>query len=408
MPVIVSIRENAYSADMGSQVSTLDIERLTDLRHRLHRIPEIGYEEFKTAALIREELTRLGIEFVDGVPDAPTATIATIGDPSKPCVALRADIDALPIVEKTGLPYASTHSGLMHACGHDGHAAMLLGAAEMLKPLAESLRVCVKLIFQPAEEGGGGASRLVSAGVLDGTLGPVVRAIFGLHGWPGLPVGMVSTKSGPVLAATDQFEATFVGVGCHGAFPHLGRDPIVTASEAVVSLQQFVSREIDPTEPAVVTVGTFHAGTATNVIPDTATITGTARTLSSEARTQISKALKRRCEAIGSANECRVKFVWIDGYPPTINDPAMSDYVATTARATIGRDAFIPAPRPAMGGEDFAYYLEKVPGCFFFIGVCPSGREHYPSLHSDRFDFTDAALGVGVRMFVNLVRNFAA
>lgn len=392
---------------MGKHVPTLDIERLADLRHRLHRIPEIGYEEFKTAALIREELARLNIESVNGVPDAPTATIATIGDTSKPCVALRADIDALPIVEKTGLAYASTHSGMMHACGHDGHASMLLGAAEMLKQIADELPVCVKLLFQPAEEGGGGASRLICAGVLDGTIGPQVRAVFGLHGWPGLPVGIVSTKPGAVLAATDQFEATFIGTGCHGAFPHLGRDPIVTASEAVVSLQQFVSREMDPTEPAVVTVGTFHAGTATNVIPDAATIAGTARTLSPEARVQIARALRRRCEGIASANECRVKFDWIEGYPPTINDPAMSEYVASTARATIGRDAFFPAPRPAMGGEDFAYYLEKVPGCFFFIGVCPNGRDQYPSLHSDRFDFTDAALGVGVRMFVNLVRNFA-
>ncbi len=390
----------------SDQVSTLDVPRLTALRHQLHRIPEVGYEEFKTADLIREELARLDVEFTPGVPDAPTATIALIGDPSKPCVALRADIDALPIAERTGLAYASTHDGLMHACGHDGHTAVLLGTAGVLRQMSSQLHVCVKLIFQPAEEGGGGAGRLVRAGVLDGTLGPKVQAIFGLHGWPGLQVGFVSTRPGPVLAATDQFEANFVGVGCHGAFPHLGRDPIVTAAEAVLNLQQFVSRELDPTEPAVVTVGTFHAGTATNIIPDNARISGTARTLSPPARAAIARSIRRRCELIAAANECRVEFEWIDGYPPTINDPAMAAYVETTARATLGQDAFLPAPRPAMGGEDFAYYLEAVPGCFFLLGVCPPDREVYPPLHSDRFDFNDAALGIGVRMFVNLVRNF--
>jgi amidohydrolase len=241
---------------------------------------------------------------------------------------------------------------------------------------------------------------------LDGTLGPKVKAIFGLHGWPGLAVGTVASKSGPILAATDQFEATFVGQGCHGAFPHLGRDPIVTAAEAVTNLQQFVSRELDPTEPAVVTVGTFHSGTATNVIPDIAKITGTARTLTPEARTLVAASVQRRCEMIAAANGCRVQFEWIDGYPPTINDPQMTEYVAKVAQSTLGSDSYIPAARAAMGGEDFAYYLEAIPGCFFMLGVCPTGRTTYPSLHSDRFDFTDAAMGYGVRMFVNLVRNF--
>lgn len=388
-------------------VSTLDVPRLILLRHRLHQIPEIGYEEFETASVVREELTRLGIDFIAGTPDAPTATIATIGDINHPCIALRADIDALPISEQTGLAYASTHQGMMHACGHDGHTTILLGAAEVLKQQANQLGVCVKLIFQPAEEGGGGAGRLVRAGVLDGTIGPKVLAIFGLHGWPGLPVGTISSKPGPVLAATDQFEVTFIGQGCHGAFPHLGRDPIVTAAEAVVNLQQFVSRELDPTEPAVLTVGTFHSGTATNVIPDVAKITGTARTLTPEARTLVASSLQRRCEMIAAANGCRVQFEWIDGYPPTVNDPQMTDYVAKVAKSTLGADSYIPAARAAMGGEDFAYYLEAIQGCFFLLGVCPVGRNTYPPLHSDRFDFTDAAMGYGVRMFVNLVRNFS-
>ena len=382
------------------------LPRVAALRHRLHQIPELGYEEFKTAAVLRAELDALGIAHVDGVPDAPTATIAWIGDASKPCVALRADIDALPILERTGVHYASTHEGRMHACGHDGHSATLMGVAGVLKGMAGELPVCVKLIWQPAEEGGGGGERLVEAGVLDGRVGPKVRAIFGLHGWPGLKVGTVATKAGTLLAATETFVATVRGRGCHGAFPHMGIDPIITAAEAVVNLQQFVSREFDPADSAVVTVGKFHSGTATNIIPDVATIEGTARTLHDAGRKQIREAIERRCAGIATAGSCRLEFEWIPGYPPTINDPKMSDYVASTARELFGPNHYLPVARASMGGEDFAYYLEKVPGCFFLVGVEPLDRPSYPPLHSDHYDFTDAALAVGMRMFVELVRKF--
>lgn len=379
-----------------------------ELRHRLHQIPELAFEEFETASAIRAELDRIGISYVAGVPDAPTATIAWIGDTSKPCIALRSDIDALPILEQTGLPYASHHAGRMHACGHDGHTATLLGVAALLKSIEARLPVCVKFLWQPAEEGGGGAWRLVQAGVLDGRVGPKVSAIFGLHGWPGLPVGMVSTRPGPLLAATDNFVANFVGRGCHGAFPHLGRDPIVTACEATLNLQQFVSREMDPTDSAVITVGIFHAGTATNVIPDNARIEATARTLTPEARKMIREGCERRCAGIAAANDCRLEFEWIEGYPATINDPAMADYVATIAKTKIGANRYIPAARPAMGGEDFAYYLREIPGCFFLVGVQPPERASYPPLHSDRYDFTDAAMAVGMRMFTELVLNYSS
>lgn len=379
-----------------------------DLRHRLHRIPELMFEERETAAMIRAELDRIGVDYVAGVEDAPTATIALIGDSYKPCVALRADIDALPIEERTGLPYTSTHPGRMHACGHDGHSATLAGVAAALKSIASELNVCVKLLWQPAEEGGGGGERLVQAGVLDGRIGPKVQAIFGLHGWPGLKVGTVATKPGVLLAATDSFTATFIGRGCHGAFPHMGRDPIVTACEAVLNLQQFVSREYDPTDSAVVTVGIFHAGTATNVIPDEARIEGTARTLTVDGRRKIAKAVERRCAGIAAANECELNFTWEQGYPATVNDPAMADYVARVAKSVVGTERYFPVARPSMGGEDFAYYLEKVPGCFFLVGVEPPGSPGHPPLHSDRYDFSDDAVGVGMRMFVELVARFDA
>jgi amidohydrolase len=216
---------------------------------------------------------------------------------------------------------------------------------------------------------------------------------------------LVATKPGELLAATDNFIARFVGRGSHAAFPHMGHDPIVAAAEAVLNLQQFVSREMDPTDSAVITIGIFNAGTAVNVIPDIATIEGTARTLTVESRKKIAASIERRCAGIASACGCDLRFSWVEGYPATVNDPAMAEYVAKTARAALGNDRYFPVARPAMGGEDFAYYLQKVPGCFFLVGVQP-GAEPYPSLHSDRFDFTDAAMSVGMRMFVELVRNF--
>jgi amidohydrolase len=391
-------------------IAANEIERVlppvADFRHRLHQIPELAFEEFKTAEAIRAELKRMGLDFVAGVNEAPTATIAWIGNPSKPCVALRADIDALPVTEQTGVPYASTHPGRMHACGHDGHTATLAGAAAVLKSIEKQLPVCVKLIWQPAEEGGGGAEVLCRAGVLDGRIGPKVSSIFGLHGWPGLPVGTVSTRPGPLLAATDTFTATFVGRGCHGAFPHLGRDPIVTAAEAVINLQQFVSRETDPTDSAVVTVGKIAGGTATNIIPDRVAIEGTLRTLTRETREQIRAAVQRRCAGIAAANDCELNFILEPGYPSTINDAKMAEYVERIAKQMLGAERYVPAARPVMGGEDFAYYLENVPGCFFMVGTIPPGKTHYPPLHSDRYDFTDGALVVGIQMFVELAMNF--
>lgn len=394
---------------MTASPSTIDeprLRELIELRHRLHQIPELNYEEFKTATVIREQLDRLGVKYIDGVEGAPTATIALIGDEGKPCIALRSDIDALPIVEQTGLPYASTHDGRMHACGHDGHTTTMVGVASVLREIERELNVCVKLIWQPAEEGGAGGERLVNAGVLDGRVGPPVRAIFALHGWPGLKVGMVSTRPGPILAATDTFAATIVGHGAHAALPHFGRDPIVAACEAVVNIQQFASRDIDPTEPAVVTVGKINAGTATNIIPDRATFEGTVRTLTPQMRSHVRECLNRRVAGIAAAAGCEGHIDWTGGYPPTLNDPAMADYLARVARRCLGENNYLPAARPAMGGEDFAYYLQRVPGCFFLVGVQPHDRHEYPSLHNDRFDFTDDAIPVGIRMFVQIVREF--
>jgi amidohydrolase len=380
--------------------------QVVSIRRSIHARPELAYEEFETAAVIRNELARLGITPLIDVPNAPTATIALIGDPGKPCVALRADIDALPIREQTNLPYASTNEGKMHACGHDGHTAGLLATAAVLTEIASELPVCVKLIFQPAEEGGAGAERLVRAGVLDATdrFGPKVRSIYGLHGWPGLPAHVISTRPGPMLAATDTFAITVVGRGTHGAYPHCGRDPIIAAAELVMSLQVIVSRELDPTEPGVVTVGKLQSGTAVNVIPDEAHLEGTIRTLTRESRLKLRDAVARRAEAVAKAHGCEARITLRDGYPSTINDPASTTFVEGIARELFGPAGCIPAARPSMGGEDFAYYLERVPGCFFMVGVMPEGLSDYPPLHSDRYDFNDAVLPTCVRMFVEIAR----
>lgn len=380
------------------------------LRRALHQCPELEFEEIQTTAAIRQELARLGIHRILEIASLPTATVALIGDPAKPCLALRADIDALPITEATGVQYASMNPGRMHACGHDGHAAGLLGAAAILKDLESELPVCVKLIFQPAEEpgAGGGAEKLVEAGVLDGRIGPKVEAIFGLHGWPGLPVGTVATRPGPLMAATDTFIVTFRGRGAHGAFPHLGRDPIVAAAEGILTLQQIISREISPVEPALITVGQIAAGTAINIIPELAVFRGTLRTLTPGTRLYIKAALARRMQGIATAHDLQSEVQWEQGYPATDNTPALADYVAAIAKREIGPNAFILAAAPSMGGEDFGYYIEKVPGCFFLVGLRPADGPDIPGLHHPQFNYNDDALPTAIRMFVGLVMNYPA
>jgi amidohydrolase len=381
------------------------LEHARRVRHRLHSIPELAYEEHETAALVRQELRRLGMNPVVGPDDAPTATVVNLGD-SGPCVLLRADIDALPIEEQTGARHSSTRPGVMHACGHDGHTANLLAvAAALAKQPIEGVRV--KLVFQPAEEGGGGGRRLVEAGVLDETrqFGPAVDAAFGLHGWPRLPVGVVSTKPGPLLAATDTFDATFVSTGGHAAFPHLAADPIAACASAVVGLQQVVSREFDPTDSAVLSVTRLQAGTAHNITPPDAMLAGTCRTLTREGRDLAKQALHRRLEAAAAGGMCDLVFHWHDGYPATVNDPAMADLVGEVAGKR-----FVPAARPTMGGEDFSYFLERVPGCFFLVGLAPHhvDPDNAPGLHTSSFDFNDDALAVGVETMLGVLRRFAA
>jgi amidohydrolase len=371
-----------------------------EIRHDLHRHPEIGYQEVYTSGVVCKELQRLGIEFKTGFGGG-TGVVAMIhGAPTAgPCVALRADMDALPITEETGASYASTVPGKMHACGHDGHTSVLLGAAAILKENAHRLKGSVKLIFQPAEEGLLGAEVMVKEGILTN---PKVEAIFGLHGWPGLKVGMVATRHGPLAASVDGFSISIKGRGGHAAAPHETMDPVVCAAAMIQALQTIVSREADPTDASVVTVSMMSAGSAFNVIPETAELRGTLRALANERRRAAIASLERICKGVAAAYRCEVGFTYYGATPPTLNTPAMADFVRDTAVATVGERAFVWAPRAGMWGEDFSFYLEQIPGCFFLLGVQPHDRDSYPMLHNPKYDFTDAAVPVGIRMMTEI------
>jgi amidohydrolase len=376
------------------------------IRHDLHRHPQIGYQEVYAREVVCKELTRLGIEHRAGLAGG-TGVVGLIHGKAEGkndrCVALRADMDALPIMEATGAAYASMNPGVMHACGHDGHMAVLLGAAAVLSAHAKRFSGTIKLLFQPAEEGGLGAKRMCEEGVLES---PKVEAIFGLHGWPGLKVGMVATRPEALLASVDGFTITVTGRGGHAAAPQTCVDPIVCAAAIVGALQTIVSREADPTDACVVTVAQIQAGSAFNIIPDRAELSGTIRALSKARREATVASIERIGRGIAAAYRCEFGIQYFGTTPTTTNTPALAEFVRQTAMAALGERSFVWAPKPAMWGEDFAFYLERVPGCFFVLGVQPHDRESYPMLHNPAYDFTDAAVPIGIRMMTEVALRF--
>jgi len=385
-----------------------DLDNLVALRRHLHAHPELSDREHNTARLIARELADLGLETRTGLAGG-TGVIASIPAtrPDAPTVALRADIDALPIHEATGLPWASTLPGVMHACGHDGHTAILIGAARALAN-ADERPNNVLLIFQPAEEHGGGAERMCQQGVLGGAdaggLGRPVDRIFGLHGWPLVELGRVATRPGPLLASTDDFDITIAGVGGHAAMPHLACDPIVAASAAVLNLQAIASRSVAPADAAVVTVGSFQAGTADNIIPASARLLGTVRALREDTRGLLERRLREVVASTAAAHGCRADVVFKPGYPVTANDPDLARHVLDVAGQTLGPDHAQLAPEASMGGEDFSYYGQHVPACFFLLGLMPHNADQagQPLLHQPTFDFNDDAIATGVAMMCAL------
>jgi hippurate hydrolase len=372
------------------------VDRMVAMRRDLHRHPELSWQEHRTAERICRALDRLGIAWRRVLG---TGVVADLPGPADlPAVALRGDIDALPIQEETGLSFASENDGVMHACGHDGHTSMLLAAGELL--LRDEQRPApVRLIFEPAEEQGDGAQAMIEEGVLEG-----VAVVFGGHLDRHFPTGTLVITEGPVSAATDYFSIRIAGQGGHAARPHEAVDAVVVGSLVVTALQTIVSREIDPTHPSIVTVGRFEAGTAANVIAGQAELEGTVRSQDSEVRAHLKRSLRRIVESIGQLHQAELEVEIRDGTPAVFNHPTATAVARRAAAEIVGADRLTRLERANMGGEDFAYFAQRIPGCYVRFGARLAGSEGFPA-HSSRFDFDEAALPTGAAWLAAVARH---
>jgi amidohydrolase len=373
-------------------------EAVVDLRRTLHRWPELGFHETRTSALVTERLQALGLEVRTGL--AQTGVLGTLrGDGEGKTVLLRADMDGLPIEEANGVPYASQNRGVMHACGHDGHTAILLTVAKVLAQRRRQFSGTVKFAFQPAEElPPGGAKGMIEEGVLED---PHVDAAFGLHLWNGLPVGKIGVDEGPIMASVDRFDIVIKGVGSHGAYPHTGIDPIVVGSHIVAALQTVVSREVPPLAPVVVTVGKFQGGTAFNIIPSQAELSGTVRTIDARIREEMPARIERIVRGVTSGMRAEYAFNYTFGYPVTVNDVNRAQFARQVAGAVVGTANVVSAGM-TMGAEDMAYFLEAVPGCYLRLGSGNPEEGLIHPHHSALFNFDEAALPIGVELLTQL------
>lgn len=360
-------------------------------RRTLHRRPEVAFHEHETARFIRGVLADIPGLVVTRPTETSVMARLMGGAPGK-TIAVRADIDALPIHEENDVPYRSEIDGAMHACGHDGHTSIALGLATLLARHRDQLRGEVRFLFQHAEElAPGGAEEMVQQGVMDG-----VDAVIGLHLWAPMPVGRIGIVSGPAMAAPDNFVCTITGEGGHAAIPHNTVDPIAVGAQVVTALQHIVARNVDPLDPAVVSVTQFHSGTAFNVIPNTATLTGTFRTFDATLRERVPALMERIIKGVCDAHGATYEFVVERGYRPVINDPAIAARLERVVERTFGADVLIPT-RPTMGGEDFSAYLQKAPGVFAFIGAGNAMEEILYPHHHPRFNVDEASLQIGLR-----------
>jgi hippurate hydrolase len=370
---------------------------LVALRRDLHAHPELGFEEVRTSEIVRRELEAAGVEVTTGI--AQTGVVGTLRNGDGPCIGLRADMDALAMPELADRPYRSTVPGKMHACGHDGHTTMLLGAA---KHLARTRRFkgTVHFIFQPAEEGRGGAKRMVEEGFFERF---PLDAVYGLHNMPGLATDQIAVVAGPQLASSDSWEAIFRGVGTHGAKPHLGRDPIAASGQFLSALQTIVSRRVDPLQAAVVSACSIRAGDpeAWNVIPDDVTIRGTARAYTPEVRDLLEAEIGRMARGIAAANDIAVDYRFIRRIPPVVNHPEAAARARAAAEAVVGAERVITEFPPSTAGDDFAFFAAQVPGAFVWLGNGPA--ENGALHHNSRYDFNDDASGTGASFWVALV-----
>jgi amidohydrolase len=385
---------------------------LVDARRTLHQRPELMYQEEETSEIIQSILKDLDVSFTTGWainkhPDVYPGPggygiVADIGTGEEPCVLLRADMDALPIHERTPIDFRSQRDNTMHACGHDGHTTMLLGAASILKSMEHSLNGTVRLLFQPAEEGGAGALRMIEEGVLE--LPPKPRHALGMHVWPTLPSGAVASRPGPLLAACEIFEIVIHGVGGHAAMPHLTVDPIVTAAAIIMNLQTVISRYTNPLEAGVVSITKIQAGEAFNIIPASAVLRGTIRALTTETLLSLRDRVQHMVESTATTYGCtNVTFEFSrDFYPPTVNDPALYESFSKAVGGLVSAEGFVRDTDPTMGAEDFSFFAESIPSTFFLLG---QGSGHEPrtnyGLHHPEFALDESVMTRGVELHVN-------
>ncbi|MGH7659817.1 MAG: M20 metallopeptidase family protein [Vulcanimicrobiaceae bacterium] len=377
-------------------LATEIFDQVVATRRDLHAHPELGFREQRTAGIVAARLRELGIETHERIAQTGVLGVIKGGRPGRTFM-LRADMDGLPIQELGETPYRSTNSGVMHACGHDGHVSMLLGAARQLVARRNEIAGTAVLCFQPAEEGLGGARAMVEAGILE-EYG--IERAYGLHLSSTYPTGKVGFIEGPMYASSDSIEITIHGKGGHGAAPHLSIDPIYAASEFVVAVQQVVSRVIDPIAPAVVTIGSFHAGTTYNVIPTSAKLLGTVRAFDDDVRQQMPARIEKVLGGVCATTGATYDFEYLWRYPVTENDPVQTRYVKALAEKTLGAEHVADFPK-LMGAEDFSFFAQKVPACFFQVG-CQGGEKSSFPHHHERFDIDESALQYGVRMMTAL------
>ena len=377
------------------------IDELTAIRRDIHAHPELGFEETRTQKVVIEALKRYGVDEIHpGMAKTGVVAVVRGSGGGNRAIGLRADMDALPIAEVNDFGHRSKTPGKMHACGHDGHTTMLLGAARWLADNRDAFDGTVYLIFQPAEEGGGGGRVMVEEGLFEKF---PVEGVYGMHNMPGMPLGKIAMRSGPTMAATDEFDITINGKGGHAAMPNVSRDPIVIGSHVVTALQSIASRRVDPIKDVVVSVTTFHGGDAFNVIPEHVRLTGTVRTFLPDVRDLAETELKRIVESVALAFDGSADVKYMRNYPATVNAPEETKIAAEAARKIIGDEQVDENADPKMGGEDFSYMLNERPGSYIFLGNGMPGEKGGAMVHTPQYDFNDDAMIYGISYWASLV-----
>ena len=370
-------------------------EKIISIRHDIHQHPETGYNESRTAGVIETFLDEIDVPYKRY---AGTGVAAVIGTENGHVVGLRSDMDALKTPDLTGLPYSSVYEGISHACGHDGHIAILLGTAWVLKQIEHEMMGKAKLIWQPAEEGGAGARKMIEDGVLEP---PTPEVIFAIHGWPQLDVGKAGYRFGTAMASVDNFEIIIKGKSAHSAMPHTGVDPITISARVIEGIQLIRSRMVNPLTPVVITIATVHGGTVENIIPDEVKMTGTIRAINPETRSILPDMIENMVVNTATASGGDAVFNLTKGYPPTINEHKATEFARDTLEDILEKNNIVEINNPVMGGEDFAYFIEKIPGTFLRLGVGDRA-----SLHNSSYDFNDEAISIGIQIMARIALRF--